>query len=159
MSTFGNVINNIQIAALNTIPTNSELINVLQNIKNKGNISFIVRKDELFIEETKVNLTENINLFSSNANSRLYWNYLTLKDEMKFNIVNIENVFKLNYNKISSNKSKLYFVFASIGNTFVFLKVFTPIIVSRLHDEKPYLFSNLFNKESQIIEIFNLNVQ
>ena len=159
ITTFGNILNNIQIAALNVIPTNSDLINILQNTKNTGNISFVIRKDELFIEETKFNLTENIILFSSNINSRLYWNYLTLRDDMKFNIINIENIFKLNYNKISSNKSKLYFVFASIGNTFVFLKVFTPIIISRLNDEKPYLFSNLFNKESQIIEIFNLSVQ
>ena len=84
---------------------------------------------------------------------------MTLKDEMKFNIINIENVFKLNYNKISSNKSKLYFVFATIDNSFVFLKVFTPVIIPRLNDDKTYLFSNLFNKDSQVIEIFNLVMQ
>lgn len=157
--TFGNMVNNMQVVALNTIPIDSDLSHILQNTKNTGTINFVIRNDELFVEETKFNLTENIILFSSNPNSRLYWNYVSLKDEMKFNIINIENVFKLNYNKISSNKSKLYFVFASIDNSFVFLKVFTPVIISRLNDDKTYLFSNLFNKDSQVIEIFNLVMQ
>jgi hypothetical protein len=151
-----NMFNNMQILALNVIPLSSELNTIFQTKNNNGKITFFIDNDQMMIRESRINSNENINILSNNPQSRLYWNDAILQNGNEYSIEKYENMFKLNYNKLSSTKSKLYYIFTIFNNTNLFIKLITPLNVGVLNNSMNYTFSNVFDKDSQIVEYYSL---
>lgn len=84
----------------------------------------------------------------------LYWNFGM--NAKIFNIEKYDNVFKLNYAKLTTTKQKLYYVILSYADLFLFVKIVYSGAVE-LFEKKGYTFIDVFNNHREhILEIYVL---
>lgn len=128
--------------ALNAISFNSKQT-------ASSNNYFKVIEDSKLIYVSETNKKQNESFVCSKEDS-IIW---TLSDEeVEYTMMSFDSLFKINYNRSVMQNDRVYYVFASFLQNYMFIKVITSLEVngSSVIDT----FINTFNKEYQILESY-----
>ena len=71
----------------------------------------------------------------------------------RYDIDTYDSLFKINYNKLVTPNDKMYYMFTSYRDDFLFIKLITSFELTADH-YNPDTFINIFNKEYQILECY-----
>lgn len=72
---------------------------------------------------------------------------------IRYDIDTYDSLFKINYNKLVTPNDKMYYMFTSYRDDFLFIKLITSFELTADH-YNPDTFINIFNKEYQILECY-----
>ena len=137
-------------------------VNILREVQDISNVLkfelkpsskpqnyFIITSTEMtFISETSS--MKNVKYVCSSSDS-LIWT--DLGADGRYELLPFSPLFKVNYNKSITTNDKLYYIFASYLNNFMFVKLITSYDVSKTNHRIKTL-SKLFPKEYQILECY-----
>lgn len=142
--TFNNM--NILILA-EVIPSN--VITFMNRLYCRSKNYFKLVDNQLYYV-AEVNKKHNNAYVCSNKDS-IYWNIIDDSAKM-FEISQFEPLFKINYNKTISTTDRIYYVFATFLDNYMFVKIITSLDVN--DDKNIGTFISTFSSEYQIIEAY-----
>ena len=100
----------------------------------------------IFVSSTAKNHNEK---YICSVEDALMWN-LPNKDD-RYDIMPYESLFKTNYNKSITSNDKVFYIFTSYLDSYLFIKIITPLDITL---EQTITFNKLFFKDYQIIECY-----
>lgn len=141
---------NMNVLIIREVETLCNVINF--NVRNSSRSqSYLELYNDSFKFIHKMNNKEDV-IYLANKNDSLYWPNIIMSKK-QYDIQPYDNLFKLNYTKALSAKDKLYYVFCTYLNVYMFIKIITPLVF--IVDENiNHSFIEIFNKEYQIIECY-----
>lgn len=145
--------------SLTTFDTMSILIlkesnsNSSVNFNNKQSSSsnnyFKITKEDHFVYVSETNKKQN-EMFICSRDDSLLWALNEVDTE--YTMLNFESLFKINYNRSIMQSDRIYYVFASFMNYFMFIKVITSLVIT--NPSSADTFIKTFSKEYQILESY-----
>lgn len=140
---------NMNIIILREVQDISTVLKFDQKPNSKPNNYFVIKDNKMtFISEAP---NMNNNKYVCSSSDSLIWT--DLGEETKYELLSFSPLFKVNYNKSITTNDKLYYIFASYLNNFMFVKLITSYDVSKTN-HKVKTLSKLFPKEYQILECY-----
>ena len=140
---------NMNIIILREVQDVSTIIKFEQKPNTKPNNYFVITSTTMtFISETS-NI-RNDKYICSNADSIIWTD---LGGENKYDLLSFSPLFKVNYNKSITTNDKIYYIFASYLNNFMFIKLITSYDMNKTN-HKIKTLSKLFPKDYQILECY-----
>lgn len=143
-----NTFNNMNIILLAEVNVNNVIaFNSKQHAKTKN--YFKVTPNTLsYVSET---VKKHHDTYLCSVNDSIYWNFIhneTYMCEMQ----PFESLFKINYNKSVSPSDKIYYVFTSFMNNYMFIKIITSLEINSSTNIETFM--KTFSHEYQIIECY-----
>lgn len=128
-------------------------VNSSVNFNNKqSNTSinyFKITPDDRFVYVSETNKKQN-EMFICSKDDSLIWALSEVGTE--YNMLSFESLFKINYNRSILQSDRIYYVFASFMNYFMFIKVITSLVIG--NPSASDTFIKTFSKEYLILESY-----
>ena len=140
---------NMNVIILREIQDTSSIIQFNQKQSAKTSNYFEIKNGRMnFISETSKNHNEK---YICSSNDSIIWS--DMSDEIKrYDMMPFESLFKINYNKSITANDKVFYVFTSYLDNYMFIKIITPLDINSNQPIKS--FTKIFSKEYQILECY-----
>ena len=142
---------NMNIIILREIQDLSNVLKFESKSGSKANNNYFLIDSTTMNYISEASKIKNVKYVCSSSDS-LIWTDLGAGTR-KFNLLAFSPLFKVNYNKSITSNDKLYYIFASYLNNFMFVKLITSYDISKTN-HKIKTLSKLFPKDYQILECY-----
>ncbi len=90
-----------------------------------------------------------------NKDNTEYWPQISYTNK-KYVLHSYDTMFKISHYSMPSSKESIYYLFTSFQNSYMFIKLITDQNIFINNDNKIYTYQELFNKGSQVLEMYLL---
>lgn len=140
--------NNMTIKILTEVNSiNNTMFNNKQAVKVKN---YFELTSDKFVYVSETNKKHSTHPICTNENS-IYFNNIDSETKL-FKIMPFESLFKINYNKSITTNDKIYYIFTSFINNYMFIKMITPLEINKSTVIETLI--KTFTHDYQIIECY-----
>lgn len=111
----------------------------------------VKNRQMIFISEASNSVNEK---FICSEEESILWTIVDNGKNEKYEILPYESLFKNNYSKSVTTNDRIYYMFASYLDNFLFVKLITPFDANTTREEPVKTFSKIFPKDYQILECY-----
>lgn len=145
-------LNNMNIIVLKKLSNNQTPI--MFDIPQSKQISYLeFRDDSLKFVMSCIDKTDEQEVLTKDTTE--YWPQIDYSGK-KYVLHTYDLMFKLSHYSLSSSKESMYYLFTNFQNSYMFIKLITDQNVCVKNDIKIYTFQELFNKGTQVLEMYLL---
>lgn len=140
--------NNMNIKILMEVSSSNVIaFNMKQHAKTKN--YFKLTPTQLFyVSETN---KKHSDIYLCSSSDSLYWNIIDTETKM-FEMLPFESLFKINYNKSITPNDRIYYLFTTFLDNYMFIKVITPYEINASQSIETYI--KTFSHDYQILECY-----
>ena len=124
-------------------------VNFNNKQSNSSNNYFKITPEDHFVYVSETNKKQN-EMFICSKDDSLIWALSEVGTE--YNMLSFESLFKINYNRSILQSDRIYYVFASFMNYFMFIKVITSLVIGNPSSSDTFI--KTFSKEYLILESY-----
>lgn len=151
----------VGVAAPSLLTFDTMNIIILKEATSASSINFNSKQSDSSINYFKIT-DENHLLYVNETNKKQNESYVCSKDDsivwninepdIKFEMMNFDSLFKINYNRSAMQNDRVYYVFTTFMNNYMFIKVITSLDVTNSNIIDTFI--KTFSREYQILEVY-----
>ena len=142
--------NNMSIKLLAEIHPSNAIMFTGKSI-TKTKTYFMIDNDDLLYVTENNKKRNDVHICTKGSPNIIYWDDINL-DNLKIEMYNYENLFKINYTKSIMSNDRVYYVLTMFMNNYIFMKIATPLEIAE--DTVIDSFIKLFSHDYQIMECY-----